>query len=74
MTNCATIGSTRRISAARADKRPSRRWAMTLVHDLKAGTRLWLSAWTKEIAGADFISISAEIAGSGGPRKRRIGR
>jgi hypothetical protein len=37
--------------------------------DLKAGTRLWLSAWSKLVAGADFISISAEIA-IGGPRKR----
>jgi hypothetical protein len=27
-------------------------------------------AWSKQIAGADFISISAEIAGNGGPRKK----
>jgi hypothetical protein len=35
--------------------------------DLPVGSRLWLSAWSKEISGSDFISISAEIA-VGGPR------
>jgi hypothetical protein len=49
------------------------RGAMTVEQDLPAGTKLWLSAWSKQIAGADFISISAEIAGNGGPRKRRKG-
>jgi hypothetical protein len=36
---------------------------------LPAGTKLWLSAWSKEIAGTDYMSIYAEIA-IGGPRKR----
>jgi hypothetical protein len=42
------------------------RGALTVERDLPAGTRLWLSAWSKQIAGADFISITAEIAGNGG--------
>jgi hypothetical protein len=45
------------------------RGALTIEQDLPAGTKLWLSAWSKQISGADFISISAEIA-VGGPRKR----
>jgi hypothetical protein len=72
--NRAAIGSIAGSSAARADTRPNMRGALTLERDLPAGTRLWLAAWSKQIAGADFISISAEVAGSGGPRKRRIGR
>jgi hypothetical protein len=51
----------------RTDNRPNMRGALTLEQDLKAGSRLWLSAWSKQIAGSDFISISAEIA-VGGPR------
>jgi hypothetical protein len=51
----------------RADNRPNMRGALTLEQDLKAGTLL--AAWSKQISGADFISISAEIA-IGGPRKR----
>jgi hypothetical protein len=45
------------------------RGAMTVEQTLPAGTRLWLSAWSKQIAGADFISISAEIAGNGGHKR-----
>jgi len=53
-------------AAARVDNRPNMRGAIE--QDLPAGTKLWLSAWSKQVAGADFIS--AEIAGNGGPRKR----
>jgi hypothetical protein len=45
------------------------RGALTIEQDLPAGSKLWLSAWSKQIAGADFISISAEIAGNGGRRR-----
>lgn len=43
--------------------------AMTVEQDLPAGTKFWLAAWSKEIAGAPWISISAEVA-VGGPRKK----
>jgi hypothetical protein len=65
----AARGSIAGSSAPRADNRPNMRGALTVEQDLPAGTRLWLSAWSKQISGADFISISAEIA-VGGPRKR----
>jgi hypothetical protein len=66
----AAIGSIAGSSAPRADNRPNLRGALTIEQDLPAGTKLWLSGWSKRVAGADFISISAEIAGNGGPRKR----
>jgi hypothetical protein len=65
----AARGSLAGSSSPRADNRPNMRGAITIERDLRAGTKLWLSAWSKQAAGADFISISAEIAGSGGPRK-----
>jgi hypothetical protein len=46
------------------------RGAITIEQDLPAGTKLWLSAWSKQVAGADFISISAEIAATGERRRR----
>jgi hypothetical protein len=48
------------------------RGALTIEQDLPVGTRLWLSAWSTETAGRPWISISAEIAGIGGPRKRHL--
>jgi hypothetical protein len=65
----AAIGSIAGSSAPRADNRPNMRGALTIEQDLPAGTKLWLVAWSKQVCGADFISISAEIA-IGGPRKR----
>jgi hypothetical protein len=47
------------------------RGALTIERDLPAGTKLWLVAWSNQVRGADFISISAEIA-IGGPRKKPI--
>jgi hypothetical protein len=64
----AAIGSIAGSSAPRADNRPNMRGALTLEQDLPAGTKLWLSAWTKEDP-APWISISAEIA-VGGPRQK----
>jgi hypothetical protein len=56
--------------SSRADNRPNMRGALTLEQDLPASTKLWLAAWSKQISGADFISISAEIAIGGGPRRK----
>jgi hypothetical protein len=69
----AAIGSIAGSSAPQADNRPNMRGAMTLERDLPAGTRLWLSAWSKKIVGAPWISISAEIAGNGGYSRKRRG-
>ncbi len=66
----AAIGSIAGSSAPRADRRPNYRGALTIEQDLPAGTKLWLAAWSKETAGIAWISISAEIAGNGGPRKK----
>ena len=65
----AAIGSISGSSAPRADNRPNMRGALTVERDLPAGTKLWLAAWSKQISGASYISISAEVA-VGGPRKR----
>ncbi len=68
MSPCATIGSIAGSSASRADNRPNYRGALTIEQDLPAGSKLWLSAWSKEDP-APWISISVEVA-VGGPRKR----
>jgi hypothetical protein len=46
------------------------RGAITLETDLKAGTRLWLSAWWKEVSGCRFLSIAADVATHGGRNRR----
>jgi hypothetical protein len=66
----AAIGSIAGSSAPRPDNRPDMRGGITIEQDLPAGTKLWLSAWSKETAGAPWISISAEIAATGGRRRR----
>jgi hypothetical protein len=70
MVTRAAIGSIAGSSAPRPDHGPNMRGAITIEQDLPAGTKLWLSAWSKQVAGADFISISAEIAATGGRRRR----
>jgi hypothetical protein len=67
----AARGSIAGSSAPRADNRPNMRGALTIEQDLPAGTKLWLSAWSKEDP-APWISISAEVA-VGGRRKRSAG-
>jgi hypothetical protein len=47
------------------------RGAITLEADLKAGTKLWLSAWWREVSGCRFLSIAADIATHGGRNRRR---
>jgi hypothetical protein len=66
----AARGSLAGSSAPRADGAPNYRGAMTLEQDLPAGTKLWLSAWTKEDP-APWISISAEVATTGGRSRKR---
>jgi hypothetical protein len=66
----AAIGSISGSSAPRADNRPNLRGAITVEQDLRAGTKLWLSAWSKENP-APWISISAEIATTGGRNLKR---
>jgi hypothetical protein len=58
----AAIGSIAGSSAPRADNRPNMRGALTIEQDLPAGSKLWLAGWSKQIAGAAWISISGEIA------------
>ena len=67
----AAIGSIAGSSAPRDNGAPNYRGALTIEQDLPAGTKLWLSAWTKENP-TPWISISAEVASTGGrSRKRR---
>ena len=66
----AAIGSIAGSSAPRGDNRPNMRGVITFEQDLPAGTKLWLLVWSRQVAGADFISVADEIAGNGGPRKR----
>ena len=66
----AAIGSIAGSSAARADNRPNMRGALTIEHDIPAGTKLRLSAGTKENP-TPWISISAEVTTIGG-RNRKL--
>jgi hypothetical protein len=68
----AAIGSIAGSSAPRPDHGPNMRGAITIEQDLRAGTKLWLSAWSKE-SSAPWISISAEVAGNGGHSRKRRG-
>lgn len=54
----------------RADRRPNLTGAITLEQALPAGTKLWLSGWTRSAVGEEFVSLVVEVA-SGGPRKSR---
>ena len=65
----AAIGSITGSSIPRPDRRPTWRGSITVEQNLKAGDKLWLAGWSKETAGAPWISIAAEVA-VGGPRKR----
>jgi hypothetical protein len=47
---------------ARPGACPNIRGGITIERDLRAGTKLWLSGWTKTIAGDEFVSILVEIA------------
>jgi hypothetical protein len=67
----AAQGSIAGSSTPRADNRPNMRGALTIEQHMPAGTKLWLAAWSKQTACADYISISAKIA-VGGPRKKPI--
>jgi len=67
----AAIGSIAGSSSPRADHGPNMRGAIAIEQNLPAGTKLWLSAWSKEIHGVPWISISAEIATTGGRNRSR---
>ena len=41
---------------------PNIRGGITIERDLPAGTKLWLTGWTKTITGGDFVSVLVEIA------------
>jgi hypothetical protein len=51
------------------------RGAITLERGLRAGTKLRLAGWTRQAGGEpEFVSLSAEVAARGGPRKTRSRR
>ena len=50
--------------------RPNIRGGITIERDLPANTRLWLTGWTKSIAGGELVSVLVEIAVEGGRRSR----
>jgi hypothetical protein len=43
---------------------------ITIERDLPANTRLWLTGWTKTVAGGELVSVLVEIAVEGGRRSR----
>lgn len=45
---------------------PNIRGGITIERDLRAGTRLWLTGWTKTIAGGEYVSLLAEVADKDG--------
>jgi hypothetical protein len=42
------------------------RGGITIERGLPAETKLWLSGWTKTIAGGELVSVLVEIADEGG--------
>jgi hypothetical protein len=54
----------------RSDRLPGFRGVLALEQDVKAGDRLWLTAWVRQDGiGCEFLSIAAELAGKGGRRR-----
>ena len=45
---------------------PNIRGGITIERDLRAGTKLWLTGWTKTIAGGEYVSLLVEIADKDG--------
>lgn len=43
-----------------SDKHPDWKGSITLDCDVKAGTKLWLSGWTKQSEAGEWVSLSAE--------------
>lgn len=41
---------------------PNIRGGITIERDVPANSRLWLTGWTKTIAGGEFVSVLVEIA------------
>ena len=55
---------------SRPGGRPNIRGGITIERALPAKTKLWLTGWTKTIAGGQFVSLLVEIAdGSGRPNR-----
>ena len=50
----------------RPGARPNIRGGITIDRDLRAGTKLWLTGWTKTIAGGEYVSLQVEIADKDG--------
>jgi hypothetical protein len=48
---------------------PNIRGGVTIERDLPAKTKLWLSGWTKTIAGGEFVLLRVEIAHKGGRQR-----
>jgi len=63
-------GSLTRRWGPRPGGRPNIRDGITIERDLPASTRLWLTGWTKTIAGGELVSVMVEIAVEGGRRSR----
>jgi hypothetical protein len=45
---------------------PNIRGGITIERDLRAGTKLWLTGWTKTITGGELVSLVVEIADNDG--------
>jgi hypothetical protein len=45
---------------------PNIRGGLTVERDIPANTKLWLSGWTRKIAGGEFVSLLLEIADEDG--------
>ncbi len=49
---------------------PNIRGGIKIERDLPANTELWLTGWTKAIAGSEFVSLLLETADKGGRPRR----
>ena len=54
----------------RPEVQPNIRGGITIERNISAKTKLWLTGWTKRIAGGEFVSLLVEIADGGGRPSR----
>jgi hypothetical protein len=64
-------GELRGTMERRRDNRPNFAGSIVLESDMPAGSRIWLSGWTKEILGSLWVSLECRDAAGTGPRLRR---
>ncbi|MGD0420234.1 MAG: hypothetical protein ABSA68_11770 [Xanthobacteraceae bacterium] len=70
MTECVGRGQLTGTWAPRPGACPNIRGGITIERDIAAKTKLWLTGWTKTIAGGTVVSLRVELADERGRPNR----